>query len=81
MCPYVFPILARDKAAAVRALQARGIAAQEFWNFGVPEARGAGFEDAQFLHDHIVELPLHQDVTPDQVEYIAAHIRSLDLAL
>ena len=81
MCPYVFPILVRDKQAAVRKLSARGIAAQEFWNFGVPEARGAGFEDAQFLHDHILELPLHQDVTSDQVEYMASHIRSLEREL
>lgn len=81
MCPYVFPILVRDKVAAVRAFQAQGISAQEFWNFGVPEARGAGFEDAQFLHDHILELPIHQDVTPAQVEDMAAAARRLGRAL
>jgi dTDP-4-amino-4,6-dideoxygalactose transaminase len=81
MCPYIFPLLVRDKAAAVRALQAVGIAAQEFWNFGVPDARGAGFEDAQFLHDHVLELPVHQDVAPAQVEYMAAEVRRLGLRL
>jgi perosamine synthetase len=79
ICPYIFPLLVRDKAAAARSLQARGIAAQEFWNYGVPEARGPGFEDAQFLHDHILELPIHQDVMPAQVEYIADQV--LDLGL
>jgi dTDP-4-amino-4,6-dideoxygalactose transaminase len=81
MCPYIFPILVRDKAAAVRALQARGVSAQEFWNFGDPETRGPGFEDAQFLHDHILELPVHQDVTPAQLDYMAAEVRRLGLTL
>ncbi|HEV8441364.1 MAG TPA: DegT/DnrJ/EryC1/StrS family aminotransferase [Methylomirabilota bacterium] len=81
MCPLLFPILVRDKAAAARALQQRGVAAQEFWNFGVPETRGPEFADAQFLHDHILELPIHQDVTPAQVEYMAEQVLDLKLAL
>jgi dTDP-4-amino-4,6-dideoxygalactose transaminase len=81
MCPYIFPILVRDKAAAARALNARGIAAQEFWNFGVPEAERPESADAQFLHDHILELPIHQDVTPEQVEYIADQVLLLRLSL
>lgn len=81
ICPYIFPLLVRDKAAAARSLQARGIAAQEFWNYGVREVRGPEFEDAQFLHDHILELPIHQDVTPDQVEEIADHVLDLGLTL
>jgi perosamine synthetase len=81
MCPILFPILVRDKAAAARALQARGIAAQEFWNFGVPEAQGPEFADAQFLHDHILELPIHQDITPRQVEHMAEQVRRLRLTM
>jgi dTDP-4-amino-4,6-dideoxygalactose transaminase len=80
MCPILFPILVRDKAAAAGALQARGIAAQEFWNFGVPESRGPEFADAQFLHDHILELPIHQDIGPEEIEYMAEHVRALRLA-
>jgi perosamine synthetase len=78
MCPTIFPMLVADKAAAARALRARGIQAMEFWNYGDPEARGA---DALFLREHVLELPIHQDVTPEQVEYMAEQVRKLRLTL
>lgn len=81
MCPYVFPILVRDKTAAVHALRARGIEAEEFWNYGVPDARGPGFEDSDFLHDHVMELPIHHDVTTEQIEHIASEVIRLEVAL
>jgi dTDP-4-amino-4,6-dideoxygalactose transaminase len=78
MCPTIFPMLVRDKAAAARALRARGIQAMEFWNFGDPEATGA---DALFLREHVLELPIHQDVTREQVLYMAEQIQRLRLTL
>ena len=81
MCPTIFPILVPDKPAAARALRARGIDAMEFWNSGDPEARGKAFADAQFLRDHVLELPIHQDITPAQVEYMAGHVLNLKLTL
>jgi hypothetical protein len=80
ICPLFFPLLVSDKHSAAQALWRRGIAAVEFWNYGDSEARGAGFEDAQFLRDHVLELPIHQDVTPAQVEYMADCVRGLGLA-
>ncbi len=79
MCPTIFPMLVPDKVAAARALRERGIAAMEFWNFGDPETRGKEFADAQFLHDHVLELPIHQDITPPQVEYMAEQVLRLKL--
>ena len=81
MCPTIFPILVPDKPAAARALRARGIDAMEFWNSGDPEACGKAFADAQFLRDHVLELPIHQDITPSQVEYMAGHVLNLKLTL
>jgi perosamine synthetase len=81
MCPTIFPILVPDKPAAARALRARGIDAMEFWNSGDPEVRGKAFADAQFLRDHVLELPIHQDITPAQVEYMAGHVLNLKLTL
>jgi hypothetical protein len=65
-----------DKAAAARMLRACGIQAMEFWNHGDPEANGA---DALFLREHVLELPIHQDVTPEQVEYMAEQVQRLRL--
>jgi perosamine synthetase len=74
MCPTIFPMLVADKAGAARALRARGIQAMEFWNSGDPEANGA---EALFLREHVLELPIHQDVTPEQVLYMAEQVQRL----
>lgn len=81
VCPLFFPILVRDKGAAARALWERGIAAVEFWNFGDAEARAGGFSEAEFLRKHVLELPIHQDVMPEQVEYVADQVLKLELRL
>ena len=78
MCPTIFPMLVADKTAAAHALRARGIQAMEFWNHGDPDADGA---DALFLREHLLELPIHQDVTPGQVEFMAEQVQRLRLKL
>jgi len=80
-CPLFFPILVPDKPAAARALARRGVGTLEFWNFGVPDARSAESAEAQFLHDHVLELPIHQDITPPQIEHMARQVLSLKLRL
>jgi hypothetical protein len=42
-----------------------------FWNEGDPEAARGPFPGASFLRRHVLELPIHQDVAPDHVQYIA----------
>jgi dTDP-4-amino-4,6-dideoxygalactose transaminase len=74
-CPLFFPVLAADKAAAARALRSRGVDAVEFWNEGDREA--PSFPAARFLRDHVLELPLHQDLSPAQVEYVAEQVLSI----
>lgn len=80
VCPLFFPMLVADKAAAARALRRRGVAAVEFWNRGDPAAEHDTGPDARFLRDHLLELPLHQDVSPAQVDYMAAQVLSLKAA-
>ena len=75
VCPLFFPVLVRDKHAVAQSLRQRGIQAVEFWNdrqdyFIGPEAR--------YLRAHVLEIPVHQDVTHRQLEYIAREIRSLN---
>jgi dTDP-4-amino-4,6-dideoxygalactose transaminase len=79
VCPLFFPILVRDKHAVARALWRRGIGAVEFWNEVRPPAERASGPEAQYLRAHVLELPIHQDVGPSQVEYIADQVLSLDL--
>src|SRR6266850_6694755 len=78
VCPLFFPILVADKHAAAVALQQRGVDALEFWNDGV-EPCGSGMSaDARFLREHVLELPIHQDLTPDHITYVARQVSSLN---
>ena len=81
VCPLFFPLLVSDKHEAARSLWRRGIQAIEFWNGGDPEATGSGFEDAQFLRDHVLELPIHQDITATQLDYMADRILGMDVGV
>lgn len=80
VCPLFFPILVEDKKAATRALHQQGISAVQFWNDEHPRAASYSGSDARFLRAHVLELPIHQDVTPAQVEYIADQVKRLGLA-
>jgi dTDP-4-amino-4,6-dideoxygalactose transaminase len=78
VCPLFFPILVEDKRAVAEALWRRGIAAVQFWNEGDPEADEAGASDARFLRRHVLELPIHQDVTPAQLHYMVEQVSNLE---
>ena len=77
VCPLFFPILVRDKHAAARALWQQNIGAVEFWNDR--QDNPAIGPDARYLRAHVLELPIHQDVTSAQVEYTASQVLRLRL--
>jgi hypothetical protein len=72
VCPLFFPILVRDKAGAARALRQQGIGAIEFWND--PQTNPNIGPDARYLREHVLELPIHQDVTSSQVDFITNQV-------
>ena len=76
-CPLFFPILVEDKDVAARELARRGICSMKFWNQGDPAAGPAEFPDTHFLRRHLLELPIHQDLGPPQMEYVARHVAAL----
>ena len=78
VCPLFFPVLVADKQAAARTLQQRGIDALEFWN----DSMDSGSEmsaDARFLRAHVLELPIHQDLTPRHIAYMARQVSALSV--
>lgn len=77
--PLFFPLLVPDKHLAAEELSKRGVCAVEFWNYGDPQAWSERFGDAQFLRDHLLELPIYQDVTAEHVDYMAEQILRLGL--
>lgn len=77
VCPLFFPLLIKDKLGVSTALRRRGIGAIEFWNEGDPAADRATFPDAWFLRDHVLGLPIHQDLSEDQLWYMAEQVSEL----
>jgi hypothetical protein len=49
----------------------------EFWN-DKQDNPSIG-PSARYLRAHVLELPIHQNVTPAEVEYIASHVLRLKL--
>jgi len=79
VCPLFFPILVSDKEAAAAALWRRGIEAVQFWNYGDPQAAPEEGPDATYLRHHVLEIPIHQDIGADQIDYAARQILDLNL--
>lgn len=75
-CPLFYPILVRDKAAASAALREAGVCATEFWNQGEADATAEEFPESQRLRDHVLEIPLHQDVTIAELDTAVDAIRA-----
>ncbi|NWF71533.1 MAG: DegT/DnrJ/EryC1/StrS family aminotransferase [Nitrospirae bacterium] len=81
VCPLFFPLLVADKSGASRALRQRGVMATELWNEGDPSVAGHEGEDARFLRRHVLELPIHQDITNPHIEYMARQVGKLNVLL
>jgi len=80
VCPLFFPLLVANKHAAAAALARQGIETVQFWNRGDPESFRRE-SHAQFLRRHVLEIPIHQDVTPETAEYMAQEILKLGVGL
>jgi dTDP-4-amino-4,6-dideoxygalactose transaminase len=80
VCPLFFPLLVKDKPYAADLLLKRGIETIEFWNAGDPEAYQSG-SAAAFLRRHLLEIPIHQDVTAEAAGFISEEIVKLGQSL
>jgi len=73
VCPLFFPVIVPHKAEAARALRRRGVEALEFWNDPV----GDGSEmspHACFFREHVLELPIHQDLSARHISHMARQV-------
>jgi hypothetical protein len=80
VCPLFFPLLVKDKQSASRVLGQSGIETVEFWNRGDTELEHQK-SDANFLRRHVLEVPIHQDVTAGAAERMAEEIIRLRIGL
>jgi hypothetical protein len=80
-CPLFFPIVVSDKHLAADALRARGVDAVEFWNDSCEPGGHEMGPDARFLRRHVLELPIHQDLTARHIDHVARQVSALQLGV
>ena len=81
-CPLLFPILVHDKSETADVLRTCGVDVLEFWNHGADgHEEGHPASYAQQLRHHVLGLPIHQDLTPRHIDYVAEQVTRLKLRM
>jgi perosamine synthetase len=76
VCPLFYPLVVADKAEVMGKLHARGIDAIDFWKRFHPACDAAAFPEVAQLRRSIVEIPCHQDLSPEVMAEVAAAVRA-----
>ncbi len=69
--PLFYPLLCEDKAAVQAKLAAYGVETVDFWREGHPLCRTDEFPEAASLRRRVLELPVHQDLGPEDMAHVA----------
>jgi perosamine synthetase len=73
--PLFYPMIVDDKAEMMARLHARGIESIDFWRHSHPSCDASQFPEVQELRRTVLEIPCHQDLTPEVMAKIAAVVR------
>ncbi len=74
-CPLFYPLIVEDKAPIRASLDAVGIETIDFWRYFHPSCDGSQFPEVAELRRTVLEIPNHQDLTPEMMDKIAQHTR------
>jgi perosamine synthetase len=77
VCPLFYPVRMRDKASAMARLLSRGVETVDFWRVRHPRVAGGLFPEVDDLRATVLELPVHQDLSPADAEHVATCVREL----
>jgi hypothetical protein len=69
--PLFYPLLCDDKAAVQARLAAKGIETVDFWREGHALCPAAEFPEVEGLRRRVLELPVHQDLGPEDMAHVA----------
>jgi hypothetical protein len=71
VCPLFYPLVCEDKAAVRERLLALGVEAIDFWRTGHALCPPGAFPEVDRLRRTVLELPIHQDLGPEEVAHVA----------
>jgi len=77
VCPLFYPMPVDDKAGAMARLLARGVETVDFWRVRHPAVPAGAFPEVDGLRERVLELPVHQDLSPADAEHVATCVREL----
>ncbi len=77
VCPLFYPMPVEDKAGAMARLLARGVETVDFWRVRHPAVPPGAFPEVDRLRERVLELPVHQDLSPADAEHVANCVREL----
>jgi dTDP-4-amino-4,6-dideoxygalactose transaminase len=78
VCPLIYPIVVDDKSSTAKSLRQAGIEPLEFWNHGADRS-DLGSDSVRYLRSHVLGLPVHQDLSPRQIDHLARQVGDLHL--
>jgi len=70
-CPLFYPLLCIDKRAVMARLAAAGIETVDFWRTGHALCPASEFPEVERLRQGVLELPIHQDLGPEEMAHLA----------
>ena len=74
-CPLFYPLVVEDKAAVAARLAARRVETVDFWRDPHPLCPRGEFPEAEALRRRVLELPVHQDLDPEDVANVARAVQ------
>ena len=71
VCPLFYPLVVADKSGLRARLAARGVETVDFWRTHHPSCPEGAYPEVDLLRRRVLELPIHQDLGPDDVAFVA----------
>jgi len=75
VCPLFYPLRVEDKAEVMARLSARGVETIDFWRRFHPACDASAFPEVAELRRTVLEIPCHQDLTPERMAVVADEVR------
>jgi dTDP-4-amino-4,6-dideoxygalactose transaminase len=71
VCPLFYPFVSESKGELQRRLAERGVETIDFWRFHHPSCPEGLFPEVDLLRRRVLELPVHQDLSPEDLAFVA----------
>jgi dTDP-4-amino-4,6-dideoxygalactose transaminase len=78
VCPLFFPVIVEDREIICNQLNMRGIAAIQWWSGFHRDFSWKNFPEAQYLKEHLLALPIHQQLAFKDINYMIHEIQQFN---